>query len=456
MQSLRGFGAGPKLVAIAIVLLATSCLGQGVTTPPTSRGTGYTASVDLKLPKTSTGRAKAVLESGRFQLWLEGDDLNKCSLSVREKYTGRGAPQDRPLDRGYLLWSANYYSHTPTGADKCTLTFTAQGDLQLSILYKGKTSVTWSSNTAGKGVTKMALETAPDNGNFKLVTASNKAIFQSYNVKEWLVLKGEKFWAGQLLKSPDQVYPDTDTRVLAVGGTYIMAIKGGDLQLLINGPNPQVFWSLKKTSGFQGDLSKVSYAAIVEDDTQGIGLYTSAGKLVYRIAVPPWVPQYGADWHFGIDFYGNLKYYLMYKGASWGYGWQAFDDYCDLPNFCGRYGICTSSSDQFGQFTNNCTGCPSGFKVDSSTKPAGCTRKTSINKCNHTKYLELPGYESAYTFYVTPTRVSLDACKASCSSDCNCDGVFYNGKAGNCFKQSQFLTLKKTTVNTGTVAYIKV
>ena len=62
------------------------------------------------------------------------------------------------------------------------------------------------------------------------------------------------------MKSPDQVYPDTDTRVLAVGGTYIMAIKGGDLQLLINGPNPQVFWSLKKTSGFTGDLSKVSYA----------------------------------------------------------------------------------------------------------------------------------------------------------------------------------------------------
>jgi hypothetical protein len=66
--------------------------------------------------------------------------------------------------------------------------------------------------------------------------------------------------AGELLKSPDQVYPSTDTRVLADGGSFILAIKGGDLQLLINGPKPQVFWSLKTTSGFRGDLSKVAYA----------------------------------------------------------------------------------------------------------------------------------------------------------------------------------------------------
>jgi hypothetical protein len=68
--------------------------------------------------------------------------------------------------------------------------------------------------------------------------------------------------AGELLKSPDQVYPSTDTRVLADGGSFILAIKGGDLQLLINGPKPQVFWSLKTTSGFRGDLSKVAYAGM--------------------------------------------------------------------------------------------------------------------------------------------------------------------------------------------------
>jgi hypothetical protein len=194
MQPLRGFGAGGEMVAIGVVLLVMTCLGQVEATPPASRATGYTASVNLKLPQSSPARGLAVLETGSFQLWLQGDDLNKCSLSVRENYTGRGDSATQPLDRGYLLWSANYYSHTPTGAEKCTLVFTAHGELQLYILYKGKISLTWSSKTAGKGVAKMALNTNPDNGNFQLVTASGKAIFTSFGVKEWLVLSGQKFW----------------------------------------------------------------------------------------------------------------------------------------------------------------------------------------------------------------------------------------------------------------------
>lgn len=64
---------------------------------------------------------------------------------------------------------------------------------------------------------------------------------------------------GETLKSPDQVYPDTDTRVLANAGIYILAIVGGDLQLLLNGPRPQPYWSVTTDLGFRGDLSKVKY-----------------------------------------------------------------------------------------------------------------------------------------------------------------------------------------------------
>lgn len=90
-------------------------------------------------------------------------------------------------------------------------------------------------------------------------------------------------------------------------------------------------------------------------NNDGIGLYTAAGSLVYKTAVPPWVPNYGADYHFGLDFQGNLKYYLMYKDASWTYGWQALFE-CDLPNFCGNYGICSTTTDQTGTTTAGCTG----------------------------------------------------------------------------------------------------
>ncbi|XP_024382089.1 EP1-like glycoprotein 4 [Physcomitrium patens] len=453
MPTPRGFRLGDSLIIVAICIFATGCLVHGA--PPASRAKGYSAIVDLTLPVDSPARGKAVLETGRFQFWLEGDMKGVCSLSVREKYTGRGDPSNRPGDRGYLLWSANYYAGTPVGADKCTVKFTNNGDLQLWILYKGKTSLTWSSETGGKGVTKMALETNPDNGNFKLVTGYNKAIFNSFDVKEWLVLKGQKFWTGERLKNPKQEQ-DLYQEVLANKGTYIMILKGGDLQLLLNGPNPEVYWSLKKSVPVSQDLSKVAYAAVARNN-DGIGLYTAAGSLVYKTAVPPWVPNYGADYDFGLDFQGNLKYYLMYKDASWTYGWQALFE-CDLPNFCGNYGICSTTTDQTGTTTAGCTGCPTGFSLNSPdhNSPPVCKRNKKVKKCNNKNYVELAGYESAMLFYATPLRISLGACKASCSADCNCDGFFYNGKAGNCFKRTQILTLKKVTVNTGTSVFIKV
>ena len=97
-------------------------------------------------------------------------------------------------------------------------------------------------------------------------------------------------------------------------------------------------------------------AARVVDDQGGIGLYTAANKLVYRIAVPLFVVEYGADYNFGLDFYGNLNYNLMYKGLAWTWGWQAISNYCGLPRYCGDYGICTSITDQFGNVNPTCTG----------------------------------------------------------------------------------------------------
>ena len=194
------------------------------------------------------------------------------------------------------------------------------------------------------------------------------------------------------MKSPNEVYPSTDTLVVSNGGSYILAIRSGDLQLLLYGSKRQVYWSLKQSVGVLTDLSNVKYAGMfikscrsdqeapnlffiaevvmtgravidckviaarIVDDQGGIGLYTAANKLVYRIMVLLGVVEYGADNNFGLDFYGNLNYNLMYKGFMWGYGWQAITNYCTLPRYCGDYGICTTFLDQFGDVNPTCTG----------------------------------------------------------------------------------------------------
>ncbi len=64
------------------------------------------------------------------------------------------------------------------------------------------------------------------------------------------------------MKSPDLVYPSNDSLVLANAGTYILALKNGDLQLQLNGPKPQVYWSLQQSVGVATDLSRVKYAGM--------------------------------------------------------------------------------------------------------------------------------------------------------------------------------------------------
>lgn len=281
MDSANGFGA--KLLAVIFFVVATQCTGQS---SPNSLQAPFSMSIDLdpnNLP--APGNSKIVLATQEFQLWLEL--TGRCSLSLRRQYSA-------PVAR--LVWTANYFTVSPDGADRCTLTFTKDGDLQLWVLYRQQTFMVWNSKTGGKGVTKMALETNPDRGEFKLLTPRNQAVFSSFAIKEFAILPTQKFWyvkscsictkvfswtwqpasdkchseftqfdncrAGELLKSPDTVQEiqDQDRRILLNKGHYLLAINNGDLQLLLNGPKPLVYWSLKKSGLFKGDLSQVANA----------------------------------------------------------------------------------------------------------------------------------------------------------------------------------------------------
>ncbi|XP_024359504.1 EP1-like glycoprotein 3 isoform X2 [Physcomitrium patens] len=436
MDSANGFGA--KLLAVIFFVVATQCTGQS---SPNSLQAPFSMSIDLdpnNLP--APGNSKIVLATQEFQLWLEL--TGRCSLSLRRQYSA-------PVAR--LVWTANYFTVSPDGADRCTLTFTKDGDLQLWVLYRQQTFMVWNSKTGGKGVTKMALETNPDRGEFKLLTPRNQAVFSSFAIKEFAILPTQKFWAGELLKSPDTVQEiqDQDRRILLNKGHYLLAINNGDLQLLLNGPKPLVYWSLKKSGLFKGDLSQVANAAVTDPRTGGIGLFTAAGKLVWSSTLPP--QGFFGDTYFGIDYYGNLRDYYMYKGQVWFTAFQALAGDCDLPNFCGDYSLCTNSTSG----TTQCS-CPPGFQrmAGRETSPF-CGRTGTVAKCARKSFVEVKGYDSVLTTYATPEKVTLASCKTSCLASCDCDGFFYDTKTQACFKQSFFLTLRKVTA-ANKIAFIKV
>lgn len=183
------FGVSNKLViAIAILFLTvTQCATQS--TAPKSRNAPWSASIGDGLP---TKGPLVVLQSSDFQLSLELDANARCAIMVRRLYSN-------PVGR--LVWIANYFAGTPSGSTKCTLTFTKDGDLQLHMFYRQQTLLSWSSKTALTGVTKMTLQ---DKGNFQLLTASRKAIFSSFDQKEFAIVDTQKlrYYADRNAENP--------------------------------------------------------------------------------------------------------------------------------------------------------------------------------------------------------------------------------------------------------------
>lgn len=168
-------GARMKVFAIAMYVLASTIAVLGVTVP-TSRPVGYSVTIDAK-----ESANVEVIATSNYVVSLEGAP---CAITVRHFYSSTVA---------HLLWVANYYVGSLVGATQCTLTLTAGGDLQLLALFQGTNTMIWHSDTAGKGITHMALENVFDNGDFQLLDSQNQTVYHSFGVPEFAILPTQKF-----------------------------------------------------------------------------------------------------------------------------------------------------------------------------------------------------------------------------------------------------------------------
>ena len=92
---------------------------------------------------------------------------------------------------------------------------------------------------------------------------------------------------------------------------------------------------------FSKTVHRICTAAVNPNNQGGIGLFTYGGKLVWNSTLP--LQGYFGDAYFGIDKFGNLKDYYMYKGVGWFTQFQAIANDCDLPSFCGSSTLCSNS-----------------------------------------------------------------------------------------------------------------
>lgn len=416
-----------KVSAIAIcVFLAVAIFDVTFAAdPPTSRPVGYSVTI----PAQENSNVQ-VIATGDYVVSLEGAP---CAITVRHFYSNSIA---------HLLWTANYYVGSLVTATQCTLTLSASGDLQLLALFQGTNTLLWHSDTANKGVTRMALENVFDSGDLQLLGAQNQVVFHSFGVPEFAVLPTQKFTPGQVLVAPNAIFNDSYNQVLFSGGIYSLKLQNGDLRLYSNfGAGEKQYWSLHQTL-YQGDLSQVAYAGIVVGEG-GLALFKADGSVVYTTGPLPLigVRTNPHDVYFSVDADGNLRTHNLVKGIFWDFYFEALPTNCDLPSFCGPYGVCSK---------NTTCSCSASFTpINRKDLTQGCKPQAGFAKCgaSNERFLRLTGYDYNYNQYATALHLSVKDCNSKCLKDCSCKAYFYNQKTGLCYLSNEVRTLKKVSDN---------
>ncbi|KAG0612767.1 hypothetical protein M758_6G050400 [Ceratodon purpureus] len=418
-------------VTVMVVALVAQCGVAQNSNAPVSRTAPY--SVTINAGKNAV--PVVVIQTGNYIVSLEG---NPCAITIRHLFSSQIA---------HLVWTANYYVGSLVTATKCTLEFTTAGDLQLFALFKGTNTMIWHSNTAGKGIVKMALENKFDSGDLQLLTKTNAIVYHSFGVKEFAILPTQKFMPGETLVAPDAAFNDNILQVLFSGDRYFLKLQSGDLRLYSNfGKGLKQYWTLKNTLAKNVDLSQVAYASIVTDKG-GIGLFKSNGAVVWTSGPINSVESNAHDTYFSVDPDGNLRTYFLVKGQFWDFDFVAIPNLCDLPNSCGEYGVCSNGK---------CSCLPQWVPNKPKDLTQGCKTLAPFTKCGSGKqqFLSFTGYDYVFNQYATGLKITKAACESKCFADCNCVAYFYNTSPGLCYLTNEVRTLKVSNNNLS--AHIKI
>ncbi|KAK8519978.1 hypothetical protein V6N13_031548 [Hibiscus sabdariffa] len=379
------------------------------------------------------------LAEAQFQLCFYNTTPNAYTLALR-----MGLSKSESLRR--WVWEANRGNPVKENA---TLTFGRDGNLVLADV-DGR--IAWQTDTANKGVT--GFKVLP-NGNMVLHDAKGNFIWQSFDYPTDTLLVGQSLRLGGATKLVSRASALNNS-----DGAYSLVMESKSLVLYYKGPNtpkpilyfnPEFWVNIRK-----GPLEYVTFGSTPEDEGTAYGLYLSfqgynsslGGSL--RIGRP----NYNSTLSFlRLQMDGNLKVYTYYDpvfDSAWDETFTLFkrdgtwDDECQLPERCGKFGLCEDSQ---------CVACPSPNGLMGWSKDCEVKKLRSCNE-NDFYYYKLEGVDHFMTRYTRGNGVKEDECGRKCSRDCKCLGYFYNQETSRCWVAYDLKTLKRVA-NSTQVAYIK-
>ncbi|KAK9056920.1 hypothetical protein SSX86_024285 [Deinandra increscens subsp. villosa] len=378
-----------------------------------------------------------------FQLCFYNTTPNAYTLALR-----MGTRRDQTVMP--WVWEANRGKPVRENA---TLSLRADGNL---VLADANGRIAWQTNTANKGVVGFAILS---DGNIVLRDSKGKFVWQSFDSSTDTLLVGQtlRVRGGPLkLVSRESVSNN-------VNGVYSLVIEPKRLALYYK--NNMRYWSSTFPELKRKNVTIVNATLVVagseyeENNFHALRCNLQNGKFFEFPDLGLGQVRYNSSLSYlrlGID--GNLRlftYRANVRGNAWSLLFTLFDrradefrmdfeDECQLPNRCGKFGLCENSQ---------CVGCPKrngvfAWSKDCDTKAPGC-------KASGFRYYELKGVDHFAVKYTGGNGpVKRRDCESKCTKDCKCMGYFYHTDKSRCWTAYELKTLTRVG-NSTHLAYIK-
>ncbi|KAI5062793.1 hypothetical protein GOP47_0021340 [Adiantum capillus-veneris] len=322
-----------------------------------------------------------------------------------------------------IVWTANRDLPAST-SDKFVFT----PGVGAYLAHENGANVLWSTNTTGKGVTRIELL---DTGNLVLLNAENKTVWQSFDHPTDTLLKDQVLRPQLGMKL---VSSTSGTNLSS--GPYTLSLEGGDLHLVFsgNGDLALPYWSMSQENRLVHYLAGAPMYAML--NSTGLSLVRKDAVVLSLIPLFSNATLCRAT----LEADGNFNLYV-FSSNVWTPLFTALESGCDLPLFCGRLGLC--SGDQ-------CM-CPGPLQpVNKNNITQGCQGLTMASCANtsSSSHFEKIGDNLDYfaNAYVLPPMTSgLESCKGLCMRNCSCSAFFFHNKTGFCYSYSQLGTVQSTS-----------
>ncbi|XP_023765226.1 epidermis-specific secreted glycoprotein EP1 [Lactuca sativa] len=376
--------------------------------------------------------------SNPFQLCFYNTTPNAYTLALR-----MGTVRSEALMR--WVWEANRGNPVRENA---TLTFGTDGNL---VLADADGRIAWQTNTANKGV--VGFQLLPT-GNMVLHDGKGNFIWQSFDSPTDTLLIGQSLRAGGVSKLVSRASAESNT-----DGPYSLVMEPNMLALYYKSPNsprPMLYWSLYVDRVSVLNLTLTSDTATAEGFLYYFEFlyFTTNSQAASDVDLTYAHTRYNNTLSYlrvGMD--GNLRFYT-YNPNVQVYAWDvayefmgrdSLESECQLPERCGKFGLCENSQ---------CVACPtpnglSGWSTDCEAK------KVTSCKASDFSYYKLEGVNH---FMIRYTRgdggTKQSDCESKCTKDCKCMGYFYHTADSRCWIAYDLKTLTKVR-NSTHLAYIK-